>query len=136
MTPRAILPIAVATFALALSGCAAPHSATARVTPQTIRPPVATGLDTMVRMQLPENLPNVEAGATFVLRGSGYAFTSYCAHCPVKAPLIAKEPVSPLAYTGGITTIRRALLLVAGSKARLVVDDRAKLVTFDEWNPS
>lgn len=132
MTPRAILPTAVATLALALAGCAAPRSATAVVTPETIRPPVATGLDTLVRMKLPDNLPNVEAAARFVLRGSGYAFTTYCAHCPPKAPTIAKEPVSPLAYTGGITTVRRALLLVGGSKVRLVVDDRAKLVTYDE----
>ena len=68
-----------------------------------------------------------------LLAGTGYTVTVSCQHCPRGAPQIAFDPISPLAYAkpGEETTVERALLMVLGHDARLVVDHREKLISFE-----
>lgn len=136
MSRPGTLRAALAALTLVMTGCASHHKPPRGIAPLTLRPPVSTGLDTLVRMKLPDNTPDISTAALFILQGSGYTYASRCQYCPVAAAAIAKEPVSPLAYIGGITTVRRALLLIAGSNRRLIVDDRAKVVTIDDWTGS
>jgi putative NADH-flavin reductase len=51
-----------------------------------------------------------------------------------QAAEIAADPVSPLAYArpSELTSKTRALLLVLGGAGRVIIDDRLRLVTFDE----
>lgn len=87
-----------------------------------------------VRLYLPPSVRTVGQAAAWLLDGSGYDLVLYCAACPPRAAEIAADPVSPLAYArpSELTSKTRALLLVLGGAGRVIIDDRLRLVTFDE----
>lgn len=95
--------------------------------------PVVSPLQNFVRLELPTDAVTVEDGFNHLLAGTGYTVTVSCQHCPRGAPQIAFDPISPLAYAkpGEETTVERALLMVLGRDARLVVDHREKLISFE-----
>jgi len=90
-------------------------------------------LQNFVRLELPVDAVTVEDGFDHFLAGTGYVVTVSCGECPRDAPQIAFDPISPLAYAkpGEETTVERALLMILGHDARLVVDHRAKLISFE-----
>jgi len=90
-------------------------------------------LQNFVRLELPVDAVTVEDGFDHFLAGTGYVVTVSCGDCPVDAPQIAFDPISPLAHAkpGEETTVERALLMILGHDARLVVDHREKLISFE-----
>lgn len=90
-------------------------------------------LQNFVRLELPVGAMTVEDGFEHFLAGTGYVVTVSCGDCPSDAPQIAFDPISPLAYAkpGEETTVERALLMILGHDARLVVDHREKLISFE-----
>jgi len=90
-------------------------------------------LQNFVRLELPVDAVTVEDGFEHFLAGTGYTVTVSCGQCPSDAAQIAFDPISPLAYAkpGEETTVERALLMVLGHDARLVVDHREKLISFE-----
>lgn len=123
---RALLSIALLT---GLSGCAMidftdppPPAAPAHV--------AVSPLDGLTRLQLPDSVANVHDAVQFLLAPTGYRLVTRCPGCAAEAAEIAAKPISPLASRPQLTTIERALILVAGSRTRLVVDDRAREVSF------
>lgn len=95
--------------------------------------PKSSPLQNFVRLELPVDAVTVEDGFDHFLAGTGYVVTVSCRHCPNDATQIAFDPISPLAYAkpGEETTVERALLMVLGHDARLVVDHREKLISFE-----
>ena len=95
---------------------------------QTIGP-----LQNFVRLELPTDAVTVKDGFDHLLAGTGYTVTVSCQQCPSDAAQVAFDPISPLAYAkpGEETTVERALLMVLGHDARLVVDHREKLISFE-----
>jgi len=93
----------------------------------------ASPLQNFVRLELPTSAVTVEDGFDHLLAGTGYTVTVSCQHCPSDAPQVAFDPISPLAYAkpGEETTVERALLMVLGHDARLVVDHQEKLISFE-----
>ena len=89
------------------------------------------GLGSLTRMNFPSDLLTVGEAVNWLLKPTEYELRLTCPGCSPDAYLITSDPVSPLAFPGQITTIRRALVLVAGSDSRLVVDETNKLVSFD-----
>ena len=94
---------------------------------------MANPLQNFVRLELPTAAVTVEDGFEHLLAGTGYTVTVSCQHCPSDASQIAFDPISPLAFAkpGEETTVERALLMVLGHDARLVVDHREKLISFE-----
>ena len=95
-----------------------------------------SSLQNFVRLELPVDAVTVEDGFDHFLAGTGYVVTVSCGGCPSDAARIAFDPISPLAYAkpGEETTVERALLMVLGHDARLVVDHREKLISFERIN--
>lgn len=95
--------------------------------------PQSSPLQNFVRLELPIDAIFVRDGFEHLLAGTGYTVTVNCQHCPRDAAQMAYDPISPLAYAkpGEETTVERALLMVLGHDARLVVDHREKLISFE-----
>ena len=95
--------------------------------------PQSNPLENFVRLELPTDAISVRDGFEHLLAGTGYTVTVDCQHCPNDAAQMAYDPISPLAYAkpGEETTVERALLMVLGHDARLVVDHREKLISFE-----
>jgi hypothetical protein len=117
--PRRLLPLAL----LALAACqAAPPS-----TPVVVTPPTAVApLDLLTRLTLPPSAQTVAGAAAYLLEPTGYRLV---AASPESAE-IARKPISPLGLRPQLTTIKRALVLVAGSNTRLLIDDQHHEVAF------
>lgn len=112
---------------LALAGCQAPApDFTDMPAPLASVQP----LERLTRTRIPPSSRTVEQAASWLLEPSGYRLALTCTGCPTEAAEIARKPISPLGLKPQLTTIKRALVLVAGSDVRLVVDDQARLVSF------
>ncbi|MGE5515983.1 MAG: hypothetical protein ACM31D_09185 [Bacteroidota bacterium] len=90
----------------------------------------AQPLERLTRTRIPPSARTVEQAASWLLEPSGYHLVLVCDGCPSEAVEIGRKPVSPLGLKPQITTIKRALVLVAGSEVRLLVDDKSRLVSF------
>lgn len=120
--------LTVSAVLLLLAACQSPSdgSDSSAVAPPTPVPP----LDMLTRMTLPAKVATVEEAAAYLLEPSGYRLAVSCAGCPPEAAEIARKPISPLGLKPQLTTIKRALVLIAGSDARLIVDDQRREVSF------
>lgn len=114
---RPLLPV------LALAACQTPGAETAA--PARLSP-----LDTMTRMEIPATADTVGKAADYLLGPVGYRVVEGCGACPPEAAEIAAKPVSPLALRPQFTTIGRALVLVGGSRTRVVVDPETGRVAY------
>lgn len=110
-------------LSIALAACQMPGAETA--SPARLSP-----LDTMTRMEIPASADTVGKAADYLLRPVGYRVVEGCGTCPPEAAEIAAKPVSPLALRPQFTTIGRALVLVGGSRTRVVVDPEAGRVAY------
>lgn len=112
-----------------LGACAAapPSPAPAPAAPEPVYP-----LDQTTRLELPPTVRTVQQAATYLLEPTGYRLVAVCGNCPPESAEIAAKPISPLAFAGQpfLTSITRALILVGGSRTRLVVDDQTHLVRY------
>jgi len=99
-------------------------------------PPTVPPLELLTRTRIPPSARTVEQAAAYLLEPTGYRLALSCAGCPAEAAEIARKPVSPLALKPQLTTIQRALVLVAGSEVHLLVDDKTRLVSFATQPPS
>lgn len=112
---------------LVLAGCQAPENG-------FMDPPAPLAsvqpLERLTRTRIPPSARTVEQAASWLLEPSGYRLLLVCAGCPAEAAEIGRKPVSPLGLKLQLTTIKRALVLVAGSDVRLLVDDQSRLVSF------
>ncbi len=103
------------------------------------QPPVAASLqpvpplDMLTRMAIPAEDDTVAKAAAFLLEPAGYHLAEGCASCPTEAKEIGEKPVSPLALRPQLTSIRRALVLVGGSRTRIIVDESNRRVAYG-WN--
>lgn len=88
-------------------------------------------LDGMTRLNFPERFETVAEAARWLLKPTGYQLRATCPGCSKEASKILEDPISPLAYVDRMTTIKRALALVAGTDCRLVVDEENRLVSYD-----
>jgi len=119
--------LALIAVLLALAACQPmPQGATEST---TLAPPKVAPLDMLTRTRIPPSARNVEQAAAYLLEPTGYRLALSCVGCPAEAAEIGRKPISPLGLRSQLTTIKRALVLVAGSDAHLVVDDRARLVS-------
>lgn len=123
-------PALALSLAAALAACqSAPDPGAARPGPRP--PPQALPpLELLTRMTLPANVSTVRDAAAHLLEPTGYRLALDCAGCPPEAAEIGRKPVSPLGLRPELTTVKRALVLVAGSRTRLVVDDQARVVSY------
>lgn len=112
---------------LVLAGCQA-SSPSLVDTPAPL--PSVQPLERLTRTRIPPSVRTVEQAASWLLEPSGYRLLLVCSGCPVEAAEIGRKPVSPLGLKPQLTTIKRALILVAGSDVRLLVDDQSRLVSF------
>lgn len=115
------------TIMVVLAGCqaSAPGLMDAPTPLASVQP-----LERLTRTRLPPSARTVEQAASWLLEPSGYRLLLVCAGCPAEAAEIGRKPVSPLGLKPQLTTIKRALVLVAGSDVRLLVDDQSRLVSF------
>ena len=88
------------------------------------------GLEMFTRMYLPEGIETVEEAVRYVLMPTGYILALNCPACPSEAKTIAQDPISPLALKSELTTVRRAIALILGHDAGMVVDEKNKIMTF------
>lgn len=84
---------------------------------------------TAAPLTLPAVVTTVRDAATHLLESTGYHLALECGGCPPEAPEIGRKPISSLGLRPELTTVKRALVLVAGSRTRLVVDDQARVVS-------
>jgi hypothetical protein len=115
--------------AVALSGCA---DIAAWTNPPPAPKPIedVSPVDLLVRLPVPGDRRTVADAATYLLGPTPYHLLLGGPFCPPEAGEIAAKPISPLASKPAITSIKRALVLVAGSRARLLIDEDAKSITF------
>lgn len=92
--------------------------------------PSVQPLERLTRTRIPPSARTVEQAASWLLEPSGYRLLLVCDGCPAEAAEIGRKPISPLGLKPQLTTVKRALVLVAGSDVRLLVDDQARLVSF------
>lgn len=88
-------------------------------------------LDGMTRLNFPEHFETVGEAARWLLKPTGYQLRANCPGCSKEAARILEDPISPLAFVDRMTSIKRALALVAGTDCRLVVDEKNRLVSYD-----
>jgi hypothetical protein len=108
---------------LALAACQIPEAAIGVAEP-------TSPLDQMTRLEIPAYADTVGKAADFLLEPIGYRTVQGCSACPREAAEITAKPVSPLALRPQFTTVGRALVLVGGSRTRIVVDPRTRLVSY------
>jgi len=125
--------LAAVAIILALAACQPMPPAALETT--SIAPPTVPPLEMLTRTRIPPSAHTVEQAASYLLEPAGYRLVLSCAGCPAEAAEIGRKPISPLALKPQLTTIKRALVLVAGSDAHLVVDDNARLVSFGYQPP-
>ena len=91
------------------------------------------GLRTRVRLDVPPGIETVSEAARYILEPTGYQVVLHCDGCPAEAPAIGGDPVSPLAYVAPskMMTAERAVLLILGNDARLVVDHELRSLSFE-----
>lgn len=111
---------------LCLAACADQEYVSATLAPV---PP----LDMLTRMAIPAEDDTVAKAAAFLLEPTGYHLAEECSSCPVEAREIGEKPVSPLALRPQLTSIRRALILVGGSRTRIIVDQNNRRIAY-AWN--
>jgi hypothetical protein len=87
-------------------------------------------LELRTRLVLPPDIKTVAQAAQYLLEPTGYKLVLSCRYCPTDSAAIATKPISPLGLKSQVTTIERALILVAGSNVRLQIDDDAKIVSY------
>jgi hypothetical protein len=90
-------------------------------------------LGMLTRMSIPAEDDTVAKAASFLLEPAGYHLAEVCTSCPTEAKEISEKPVSPLALRPQLTTIRRALVLVGGSRTRIIIDETNRRVAYG-WN--
>jgi len=87
-------------------------------------------LQGVVRLELPDTVRTVDQAARYMLEATHYTLVLSCQLCPIEAQEIGAKPISPLAFTHQVTTVNRALLLIAGSGTRLIIDTDTHQITF------
>lgn len=131
---RKSLVVLVSLVGLTLAGCASGNQELAAV-PEPAFPDPATlddaGLNALTRLDLPPQAKTVEDAVNWLLEPTDYQLRKSCPGCSPDAYVIIGDPISPLAFPPQLTTIKRALVLVAGSDSKLVVDEKNKLISFD-----
>ena len=112
-------------LSIMLGGCAISDQ-TPTPLPSARPSPVAM----LVRLPIPADKRTVAEAAEYLLEPTPYHLVLRGPLCPPEAQEIAEKPVSPLAQNSSITSIQRALLMVAGSRTKLLIDDNALSITF------
>ncbi|HEV2651663.1 MAG TPA: hypothetical protein VGU69_10425 [Rhizomicrobium sp.] len=112
-----------------MGGCSIVDQWTAKPLPPAPLEQISA-VDFLTRLPVPPDNQTVAEAANYLLAPTKYHLLLGGPFCPPEAPDIAAKPISPLGLKPAITTIKRALILVAGSKTRLLIDEDAKSVTF------
>ena len=124
--------LVLALLASASLGACAAAPPSAAPAPAPAAPEPVYPLDQTTRRELPPTVRTVQQAAAYLLEPTGYHLVTVCGNCPPESAEIAAKPISPLAFAGHpfLTSITRALILVGGSRTRLVVDDQTHLVRY------
>lgn len=90
-------------------------------------------LSTTVRLDFPPDVTRVGEAVEFLLEATDYQLLVYCTGCPLDAPGVATDPISPLAFVHplALTSAERAILLVLGQDSRIVVDNDLRSISFE-----
>jgi hypothetical protein len=124
---RRLIPILAL---VSLAACQTPPQQTPLAAVPLAPPAPLSPLDRLTRLSLPPEADTVAKAARYILEPTGYQLLDACLTCPPEAADIDAKPVSPLALHAETTNIRRALILIGGSKTRIIVDEHNRTIAY------